>query len=83
MAQIFQKELETITLLSIKERLNQCINVIVLKYSYKQYPDYLNEVFVKAPESGLSLRNSYHKLKQPFGKISTGQSALSFFGSVL
>ena len=48
-----------------------------LRYFDKQCSHYLNKVFIKAPESGLSLRNSYHKLKQPFDKISTGQIDLS------
>lgn len=34
-------------------------------------------VFIKAPESNLSLRNSYHKLKQQFCRTSTGQKASS------
>ena len=67
----------------IKERLNQCINSIVFKYFYKQWPYYLNEVFVKEPESGLSLKNSYYKLKHSFRKTSIGQSALSFIVSAL
>ena len=43
----------------------------------------MNEVFVNAPKSDLSLRNSCHKLKQPFGKTSASQGALSFFGPAL
>ena len=42
---------------------------------------YLNEVFIKAPESSSSLRNSYKKLQQLFRK--TGQNALSFNGPAL
>ena len=46
-------------------------------------PHYLNEVFMKAPESSSSLRNSYQKLQQPFRKTSTGQNALSFISLAL
>ena len=46
-------------------------------------PHYLNEVFMKAPESSSSLRNSYQKLQQPFRKTNTGQNALSFIGLAL
>ena len=46
-------------------------------------PHYLNEVFLKAPESSSSLRNSYQKLQQLFRKINTGQNALSFIGPAL
>ena len=48
-----------------------------------QYPHYLNEDFLKAPESSSSLRNSYQKLQQPFRKTNTGQNALSFIGPAL
>ena len=38
---------------------------------------------MKAPESSSSLRNSYQKLKQHFGKTNAGQNALSFIGPAL
>ena len=47
---------------------------MVFKYFDKQCPCYLNEVFVKTTKSCLSLRNSFHKLKQPFCKTSIGQN---------
>ena len=43
----------------------------------------LFEVFMKAPESSSSLRNSYQKLQQPFRKTNTGQNALSFIAPAL
>ena len=43
-------------------------------------PYYLNEVFQFAPESNVSLRNSFLKLKRPFRNTNTGQKALSFIG---
>ena len=46
-------------------------------------PHYLNEVFIKAPESSSLLRNSYQKLQQPFCKTNTGQNALSFISPAL
>ena len=67
----------------IKGRYNQCINSIAFKYLDNQCPHYLNEVFMKAPESSSSLRNSYQKLQQPFPKTNTGQNALSFIGPAL
>ena len=67
----------------LKEKANQCIIFNVFKYFDTQCPDYLNEVFVKAPKSGTSLRNSNHKLKQPFRKTGIGQNALSFIGPSL
>ena len=38
---------------------------------------------MKAPESILSLSNSYQKLQQPFRKTNAGQNALSFIGPAL
>ena len=38
---------------------------------------------MKATETSSSLRNSYHKLQQPFRKTNTGQNALSFIGPAL
>ena len=48
-----------------------------------QYVHYLNEVFMKAPETSSLLINCYHKLQQPFHKTNTGQNALSFIGWAL
>ena len=83
MSQMSQKELETINWLPIKERYNQCLNSIAFKYVDNQCPHYLNEVFIKAPETSSSLRNGYHKLQQPFRKTSTGQNPLPFIGQAL
>ena len=43
----------------------------------------MNKVSAKISEYGLSLRNSYHKLKQPFCKTSIGQNVLSFIDPAL
>ena len=67
----------------VKERHNQCVNSIAFKYFDNQCPHYLNEVFMKAPESSSSLRNISQKLQQPFRKTNTGQNALSFIGPAL
>ena len=83
MSHISQKEFETINWFPIKERYNQCVSSIAFKYFDNQCPHYLNEVFMKAPESSSSLRNSYQKLQQPFRKTNTGQNALSFIGPAL
>ena len=42
-----------------------------------------NAVFMKALESGSSLRNSYQKLQQSSDKTSTGQNTLPFIGPAL
>ena len=70
-------------LVPIKERYNQCVNSIAFKNLDNQCFHYLNEVFMKALECSLSLRNSYQKLQQPFRKTNTGQNALSFIGPAL
>ena len=81
MTHISQNKFDAINWLPIKERYNQCVNSIAFKYFDNQCPHYLNEVFIKAPESSSSLRNSYKKLQQFFRK--TGQNALSFNGPAL
>ena len=83
MSHISQKEFEATNWLPFKERYKQCVNSIVFKYFDNQCPHYLNEVFMKAPESSSSLRNSYQKLQQPFRKTNTGQNTLSFIGPAL
>ena len=83
MSHISQKEFETINWLPIKERYNQCVNSIAFKHFDNQCPHYLNEIFMKAPESISSLRNSQQKLQQPFRKTNTGQNALSSIGPAL
>ena len=83
MSHLSQKEFETINWLPMKERYNQCVNSIAFKYFDNQCPYYLNEVFMKPPESSSSLKNSYQKLEQPFRKTNTGQNALSFIGPAL
>ena len=83
MSHISQREFETINWLPPKERYNLCVNSIALEYFDNQSPHYLNEVFMKAPESNSSLRNSYQKLHQPFRKTNTDQNALSFIRPAL
>ena len=80
---ISQKEFETINWLPVKERYNQCVNSVSFKYFDNQCQHYLNEVFMKAPESSSSLRNSYQKLQQTFRETNTGQNTLSFIGPTL
>ena len=75
MSHISQKQFETIIWLPIKERYSQCINSIAFKYVDNQCVHYLNDVFVKAPESSSS--------QQPFHKINTGHNALYFIGLTL
>ena len=83
MSHISLKEFKTTSWLLIKERYNQCVNSIVFQYFDNQFPQYLNEVFMRTPESSSSLRNSYQKLQQPFRKTNAGQNVLSFTGPVL
>ena len=83
MSHISKKEFETINWLPIKKRYNQCVNSVAFKYFDSQCHHYLNEVFMKAPESRSSLRNTYQKHQQPFRKTNTGQNALSFIGPTL
>ena len=63
--------------LPIKERYNQFVNSIAFKDFNNQCPHFLNAVFVKAPESSSSLRNTYQKLQQPFRKTNRSMHYLS------
>ena len=83
MSHISQKEFEAINWLPIKEIYDQCVHSLAFKYFGNQCPHYLNEVFMNAPESNSSLRNSYPKLQQPFRNTNTGQNALCFIGPAL
>ena len=58
MSHISQEQSETINWLAIKKRYNRCVNSIAFKCFDNQCPHYLNEVFMKPPESSSSLRNS-------------------------
>ena len=55
MSHMSQKEFEQL----ISCPLNQCVNSIAFKYFDNQCPNYLNEAFMKTPESSSSLRSSY------------------------
>ena len=76
----FQKQFETLNWLPVKDRFNQSMNSMVLKYFTKQCPSYLNEVFESACPNNLRTRNSYLKLICPFRKTNTGQNSISFIG---
>ena len=76
----FQKRVETLNWLPVKDRFNQSINSIVFKYFTKQCPRYLNEVFEFACPNNLKTRNSCLKLICPFRKTDMGQNVLSFIG---
>ena len=80
MTHISKNEFETLNWLPVKDRFNQSINPIVLKYFTKQCPSYLNEVFELACSNNLRTRNTYLKLICPFRKSNMGQNALSFIG---
>ena len=74
---------QLINWLPIIEIHNHCVNSFSFKYFDNQCPYYLNEAFMKAPESSSSLRNSYQKFQQPFHKTNTGQNVLPFIGPAL
>ena len=82
-AHISEKDFETMKSLPINEILNQCINSIVFKYFYEQCSHYLYKTFVNTTKFGLSSRNSYRKIKQPFRKTSIGQNSLSLIAPSL
>ena len=74
MTHISKNKFETLNWLPVKDRFNQSMNSMVLKYFTKQCPSYLNEVFESACPNNLRTRNSYLKLICPFRKTNTGQN---------
>ena len=78
MTHISKNEFQTLNWLPVKDRFNQSINSIVLKYFSRQCPSYLNEIFELACPNNLRTRNSYLKLICPSRKTNMGQNALSF-----
>ena len=61
-------------------RFKQCVNSIVFKYFYEQWPNYMNEVINVTTENDFQLRSSFQKLKCPFQKTNNGQHPLSYIG---
>ena len=49
----------------------------------KNHPFYLNEIFEFTLHWRIDTRNSFGKLKHPFGKTNTGQKTLSYIGPSL
>ena len=78
MTHISKNEFQTLNWSPVKDRLNQSINSIVLKYFSRQCPSYLNEIFELACPNNLRTRNSYLKLICPSRKTNMGQNTLSF-----
>ena len=66
MTNISKNEFEPPNWLPVKDRFNQSINSIVLKFYTKQCPNYLNEVYELASPNYLRTRNRYLKLTCPF-----------------
>ena len=83
MIHISHKEFETLNWFPVTERFNQCINSIVFKCVNVQCPNYLNEVFLTAPENNVQTRGGFLKLKWPFRKTNAGQMALSYIGPII
>ena len=50
---------------------------------WKTISPLFEERFCKTPESGLLVKNNYHKVKQSFHKLIIGQSCLPFIGPAL
>lgn len=50
---------------------------------WKTISPLFEERFCKTPESGLLVKNNYHKVKQSFHELNIGQSCLLFIGSAL
>ena len=74
------KNFERLNWLSIIHSFKQCITSTVFRFAQNKCPAYLNEVFRQTEIIRVNATNSYLKLNNPFGKISTGQNGLSYIG---
>ena len=75
-----EQELKRINWLNTNDRFKQCISVSTFKFFSKECPLYMLDVFHPADENGMSTRNSFQKLSQPFRKTNQGQNSLSYIG---
>ena len=72
--------MKRINWLNVNDRFNQCISVSAFKFFNKECPLYMSDIFKPAGENGMSTRNGFQKLSQPFRKTNQSQKALSYIG---
>ena len=70
---IYEEDFKIINRLPVDQRVQQSLNVTVLKYVNKACPYYMTEVFECASQGKISSRNNYAKLKVPFRKTTMGR----------
>ena len=80
MYHISEENFKTINWLPLDQRVQQSLNVTVVKYVNKACPYYMKEAFEYASQGRISSRNNYTKLKVPFRKTTMGQKSLSYIG---
>ena len=80
MDHISEEDFKAINWLPVDQRVQQSLNVTVLKYVNNACPYYMKEVFEYASQGRISSRNNYARLKVPFRKTTMGQKSLSYIG---
>ena len=78
MHHISEEDFKTINWLTVDQRVQQSLNVTVVKYLNNACPYYTKDVSEYAPQGRISLRNNYARLKVPFHKSTMGQKSLSY-----
>ena len=72
------KHLKKINWLNVNDRFKQCLSAFVFKFFNKICPSYMSDIYIPSTNQGISTRNSYLKLIQPFRKTTQGQNCLSY-----
>ena len=80
MSTISHKEFHDLNWLPLITRFEQFVISVMFKFINGNCPYYLNGTFEFVPESNVSLRHYFLKLKQPFRNTNNGQKVLSFIG---
>ena len=80
MHRISEEDFRLINWLPTSKRVDQCINIITLKFINNTCPYCLKEIFGFAPHCGIDTRIKFAKLKIPFPKTNMGQKAILFIG---
>ena len=80
MSTISHKEFHDLNWLPLITRFEQFVISIMFKFINGNCPFYLNGTFEFVPESNVSLRHYFLKLKPPFRNTNNGQKVLSFIG---
>ena len=82
MHHISEEDFKAVNWLPVDQRVQQSLNVTVLKYVNNACPYYMKEVFEYASQGRISSRNNYTRLKVPFCKSTIGTEKFLIYWSL-